>query len=237
MDLSNRGNNMARARNIKPNFYKNYELADCGAYAQLLFSGLWCLADREGLLEDKPRFIKAEIFPYYDVDINGELTKLQRLKFIDRYTENGIDVIEIVNFKKHQSPHHTEKKSELPNRSASACKLKENSLTVTSPLLNGENPPDSLIPDSLIPDSLEKKINKKKNPTFQKPTMEEIETHIIEKKLSVNAQTFFLHYEANGWMVGKNKMKCWKSALSGWDSRQRSSQTPEKEILPKRRVF
>lgn len=143
---------MARARNIKPNFFKNYDLADCGPYAQLLFAGLWCLADREGLLEDKPRFIKAELFPYYEVDINGELTKLQRLKFIDRYTENGVDVISIVNFKKHQSPHNTEKKSELPSRSVNDCFEKKNKITVNPQLDNGGNPPDSLIPDSLIPE-------------------------------------------------------------------------------------
>ena len=152
---------MARSRNIKPAFFKNYELADCGAYAQLLFAGLWCLADRDGLLENKPRLIKAELFPYYDVDINGELTKLQRLRFVELYTENGIDVIAITNFKKHQSPHATEKKSELPKKtesSVSNCISTGNSITVGSPLDNDGKPPDSLslIPDSpiLIPDSL-----------------------------------------------------------------------------------
>jgi hypothetical protein len=155
---------MARARNLKPGFFKNYELADAGMACQLLFQGLWCLADREGRLEDKPRLIKAEIFPYYDVDVNRELTVLARLKFIDRYVIDGIAVIEVCNFKKHQNPHHTEKPSTLPAKliqeagNPHEIKTPDNNgeLTVNSPLVDGEYLADSLIPDSLllIPDSL-----------------------------------------------------------------------------------
>ena len=156
---------MARARNIKPAFFKNYELADAGMVCQLLFAGLWCLADKEGRLEDKPRLIKAEIFPYYDVDINRELTVLARLKFISRYQVGEISIIEINNFKKHQNPHHTEKSSTLPAKiilpektSANPHEIKtcdiHGYLTVSSPSNNGEYLADSLIPDSLIPDSL-----------------------------------------------------------------------------------
>lgn len=152
---------MARARNIKPGFFKNYDLADLGPHAQLLFAGLWCLADKEGRLEDKPRLIKAEVFPYYEVDVNGELTKLERLGFVKRYKAKGISVISIENFKKHQSPHHTERASELPEeeRQNTSEPLPvrtpetHGESTVNPPLEDGGNPPDSPIPDSLIPDS------------------------------------------------------------------------------------
>jgi len=150
---------MARARNIKPGFFKNYELADLGPIAQVLFAGLWCLADKEGRMEDKPRLIKAEIFPYYECDINGELTKLERLGFVERYTECGIAVISVCNFKKHQTPHNTEKASTLPARSSenqhqSTVSEDNGGFTVDSRKSNGGKTPDSLIPDSLIPSSL-----------------------------------------------------------------------------------
>lgn len=149
---------MARARNIKPGFFKNYELADLGPVAQLLFAGLWCLADRKGRLEDKPRFIKAEVFPYYDADVNGELTQLERLGFVKRYMVRGLPFISIVNFLKHQSPHSTEKASELPGEEEAdtaeplPVRTTEDNggLTVDPRKHNGGNPPDSLIPDSLI---------------------------------------------------------------------------------------
>jgi hypothetical protein len=149
---------MARARNIKPGFFKNYDLADLGPLAQLLFAGLWCLADKEGRLEDKPRLIKAEVFPYYEVDVNGELTKLERLGFVKRYKAKGVSVISIDNFKKHQSPHHTERASELPDENESIIAEPSpvrtpeihGEVTVNPPLEDGGNPSDSLIPDSLI---------------------------------------------------------------------------------------
>lgn len=149
---------MARARNIKPGFFKNYELADLGAGAQVLFAGLWCLADREGRLEDKPRYIKAEIFPYYEYDVNGGLTELQRLGLVSRYVVAGVAVIQVCNFKKHQTPHNTEKASTLPEQPAktpieSTTYAANGELTVDSRKSNGGNPPDSLIPDSPIPDS------------------------------------------------------------------------------------
>jgi hypothetical protein len=156
---------MARARNIKPGFFKNEDLSDLGPLAQLLFAGLWCLADRQGRLEDRPRFIKSEIFPYYDCDVNGELTKLERLGFVRRYKVNGMAYIVIDKFKKHQSPHSTEKASELPGEDeadpSAPCQIRatddNGESTVDSRKDNGGNPPDSLIhrfTDSPIPDSL-----------------------------------------------------------------------------------
>lgn len=121
----------------------------------ILFVGLWCLADRDGRLEDRPKRIRAEIFPYREChDINGYLTVLEQLGFIERYQAENHAVIQVVNFSKHQSPHKTEKPSELPAKPAMArvtcnAPLDNESLTVKESLI-----PDSLIPDSLIPDSL-----------------------------------------------------------------------------------
>lgn len=134
-----------RARNIKPGFLKNEDLADLGPFAQLLFIGLWQLADRDGKLEDRPRRIKAEVFPYYDPkpSITNLLNQLSEKKFILRYraTVDGkqSSLIKIINFHKHQSPHHTEKKSIFPD----PCDI-YGELTVNPPSNDGENPPDSL---------------------------------------------------------------------------------------------
>ncbi|SPP31372.1 hypothetical protein ARAF_0496 [Arsenophonus endosymbiont of Aleurodicus floccissimus] len=54
---------MVRARNIKPGFFSNDDLAECEALARLLFAGLWTIADREGRLEDKHRKIKVMVLP------------------------------------------------------------------------------------------------------------------------------------------------------------------------------
>ena len=64
---------------------------------------------------------------------------------------------------------------------------------------------------------------KKKPSRFAPPSIEEIKSVIIEKNYTVNPDVFFNHYEANGWMVGKNKMKSWTAALASWNGREKST--------------
>lgn len=105
---------MARARNIKPGFFKNEVLAELPFEARLLFIGLWTLADREGRLEDRPKRIKAELFPFDGFDVDSMLSRLQSDQFLTRYTVDGARFIQIENFVKHQDPHYKEKASEIP---------------------------------------------------------------------------------------------------------------------------
>ena len=65
-------------------------------------------------------------------------------------------------------------------------------------------------------------INKSKGKTsrFTPPTIQEIEDYIKEKGYSVDAEAFFAFYDSNGWLVGKNKMKSWKSAVTTWAKRE-----------------
>lgn len=146
---------MARARNIKPSFFKNEILGQEDPLISILFISLWSIADREGRLEDRPLRIKAETFPYREIAaplFNGYLTVLARHGFIERYKVGELSIIQIVNFRKHQAPHNTEKPSELPERPI------DSPITVKAPLDNDDltqaKRPDSLFIDSLIPSSL-----------------------------------------------------------------------------------
>lgn len=105
---------MARSRNIKPGFFKNEDLAECSMEARLLFAGLWVLADRSGRLEDRPKRIKGELFAYDSVDVNELLAELVQWGFILRYRVGDDALIQVVNFAKHQNPHHREAGSVFP---------------------------------------------------------------------------------------------------------------------------
>src|SRR5690606_6640904 len=105
---------MARARNIKPSFFANDDLADINPLGRLLFIGLWTIADREGRLEDRPRRIKAEVLPYDDCDVDALLDDLQKHGFILRYAVGGDRFIQVLNFTKHQNPHVKETASTIP---------------------------------------------------------------------------------------------------------------------------
>jgi len=105
---------MSRTRYLKPDFFLDEELADLRIETRMLFAGLWTLADREGRLEDRPKRIKAQIFPWDAVDVEAMLTELAAGLFIQRYEANGKRFIQITNFGKHQRPHIKEAASLIP---------------------------------------------------------------------------------------------------------------------------
>ena len=153
----------------------------------ILFTSLWCLADRCGRLEDRPLRIKAETFPYREnIDINGYLTVLERLGFIHRYSCDGVAIIQVINFKKHQNPHKTEKDSTLPEYSIEICSCP---LTVKEPLNNGSYPADSLLPltDSLNTDSLNTEKPEKPKPKKIEPEKNELPTQDLVEQETWNS--------------------------------------------------
>lgn len=125
---------MPRIRYLKPEFFLDEDLGFITVEARLTFEGLWCHADREGRLEDRPVYLKTQIWPYQDIDVNALLDELSKPKttdpdetFIIRYVINKKKYIQIVNFLEHQKPHHTERKSAIPPP-----------LTVNGTLIDGE---------------------------------------------------------------------------------------------------
>lgn len=136
---------MARARNLKPGFFKNENLAECSPLARLLFAGLWCLADRAGRLEDRPKRIRAEILPYDDGSVDDMLDELHRSGFILRYEVKEQRFIQVLNFAKHQNPHCREPESMI------TAPVEHRACTMPEQEQHGTGPADSLL---LIPDSL-----------------------------------------------------------------------------------
>lgn len=99
---------------MKPGFFQNEQLAELPIPARLLFAGLWCMADREGRLEDRPLRIKMHIFPADMLDVEPLLAGLAENGLIVRYEADGKRCIWIPEFLKHQRPHVKEAASTLP---------------------------------------------------------------------------------------------------------------------------
>lgn len=137
-----------RARNIKPGFFKNEDLSDCSEKARLLFLGLWCYSDREGKFEWRPRKIKAEIFPYENVNIEKILQELNEKNFIYKYDQYGL----VVNFLLHQNPHPHESQSKIPNPKENNKYNQCHGVSMTLQEMQVKCNADSLIPDIRIPD-------------------------------------------------------------------------------------
>lgn len=196
---------MARARNVKPGLFRNEILGVADPLYTLLFEGLWVIADRDGRLEDRPLRIKADVFPYREgLNVDAMLTWLAENGFILRYSVEGKEFIQIIEFAKHQNPHKDERKSEIPPPNLHGA------TTVQQPTIIGTCPADSLIPDSLnlIPDSLIKPAQARKKAT------------------PVDDENFAEAYALYPSRPGSSKA----SALKAWQARLASGVAPEAMI-------
>lgn len=143
---------MARARNIKPSFFQNEELADLPPLARLLFIGLWTVADYKGCLEFRAKRLKVQLLPYDECDIDALTKYLDKSGFVRIYSVTGQRYLKIVNFERHQNPHKNEREagSEIPDMTPeSLCENDVQSIEINLEQ-DGTAPADSLL---LIPDS------------------------------------------------------------------------------------
>ena len=64
------------------------------------------------------------------------------------------------------------------------------------------------------------------NRAFKKPSVEEVKAYCQERNNNVDPERFVDFYESKGWMIGKNHMKDWKSAVRTWEKKE---QKPDKK--------
>ena len=55
------------------------------------------------------------------------------------------------------------------------------------------------------------------NKAFKIPTIQEVEEYTSSRPVSIDSERFHAHYTANGWMVGRVKMKDWRGAVRYWE--------------------
>lgn len=77
------------------------------------------------------------------------------------------------------------------------------------------------------------KESEEKKPRFYPPTLEELKKYIDDNKYNVDPERFIDYYTANGWTVGKNRMKDWKAAVRNWDRSQKSGGRMRQESTAK----
>ena len=77
------------------------------------------------------------------------------------------------------------------------------------------NTKENINTDEIIKENMDSDSTQTAGP-FMPPPREEVQAFIAEQGLHVDASRFIAYYTANGWMVGKNKMKNWKAALRHW---------------------
>lgn len=71
----------------------------------------------------------------------------------------------------------------------------------------------------------EKNINKKR---FIEPTVEQVREYCTRNNYNIDPELFVDYYTANGWKVGRNKMKDWKASVRTWAKNNNNSQSNNK---------
>lgn len=81
--------------------------------------------------------------------------------------------------------------------------------------------------------NIDEQINNKRerDKRFVPPTIEEVRLYCSARNNGIDAEEFVAFYTSKGWMVGKSKMKDWKSAIITWEK----SRSKERKVAPKER--
>ena len=74
-----------------------------------------------------------------------------------------------------------------------------------------------------------KPITKNQEPikrgTFIPPTLQEVTKYCSERRNGIDPQAFLNHYQANGWVRGKTKIRDWKACVRTWEKASKATQT------------
>jgi len=162
------------------------------------FITLLCIQHQKGHLSEKDML---HICGSYDEDVFTKFQKDEHGKFYNIRLEEEVDKRKAYSESRRNN---RKKKEDMNNTSLSYVEHMEN-----------ENENEDL-------------IEKKKVARFQKPTIEQLKEYMTEQGMNDIAENWLNHYEANGWMVGKNKMKDWKASVRTWKTNQKNnSATPQ----------
>jgi hypothetical protein len=124
--------------------------------------------------------------------------------------------------------YETIRKRNSDNGAKGGRPIKPKETQITQPFFQEPKQADSVIDSDSV-------IDIKVNKGFIKPTIQEIEIYMQEKGMENLAERFYYFYEAKGWVIGKNKIKDWKSCVMTWKKNSENNTTTPQVI--NRKVF
>lgn len=85
--------------------------------------------------------------------------------------------------------------------------------------------------ERIVDESLTNREYKKAKPekNIIPPTLEMVKAYCEERNNGIDAETFIDFYESKGWLIGKNRMKDWQSAIRTWEKgrKKQGNQEPK----------
>lgn len=93
---------MARIRTVKPDFWTDAKVGECSVSARLLLIASLNFADDYGGLDRSAKQLKAQAFPYDNIDCEPLVQELIRNGLFVEYEVDGRKYLHIKGFRKHQ---------------------------------------------------------------------------------------------------------------------------------------
>lgn len=225
---------MAERRMMSKKIIHSDAFLDLPATSQNLYFHLLMEADDEGFV-NSPKRIQRTIGA-----TDGDAQMLIAKKFILSF-DSGVIVIKhwrihnYIQSDRFKSTTHNEERAKIEIKGNQAYTLSKNKENVSNlyPTCTPSLGEVSIGEYSLGKDSIGE-YTPAQEKRFTPPTLQEVQSRITEMNYKIDAERFISHYQSNGWMVGRTKMKDWKAALVTWsknEPKQKSNYPPPKQSM------
>lgn len=128
---------------------------------------------------------------------------------IEQQTSNTSRLISVLNWGIYQTC-----EQQIEQQVSNKCATTEQQVSTIQECKNNKNERNNITPISPLGVDGECR--------FKKPTAPEVAEYCIRRNNGISEREFIDHYESNGWMVGRNKMKDWKAAIRTWENKRRA---------------
>lgn len=226
---------MAEGRMLKRNISESRRLAALKTdAARLLWTWIIPFLDSEGRFFSTSDMIKGRVVPrlftFTHRNIPTYIADMARVGLILLYEVDGEKLLQYRKFDVFQKIKKDRESAPLPAPSTPDL------LRINSRVDQDELPTTSGLPASNLNEVNlnEVKGNSGVNPDLDKkipPILSLVEKYCTERKNKISPQKFIDHYTANGWMVGKNKMKNWKAAIRTWEQSNYQNTNVQQPII------
>ena len=183
-------------------------LSNCATWAKPIKSGndVYYWVARQALCKELPLMNLKPDTMYRHLKALAEIGIIEHIK-------DGVkDLVRIT--EKGKSYHHDQKNHYVGNKSESSQNSEINPTKHGNKSENNSEINPTYHTTKLHHTTKHNNIVKSKK--FVKPTHDDIKEYLKEKQQQMDIDYFIDYYESKDWMIGKNRMKNWKSAVNNW---------------------
>lgn len=201
-------------------------------FEEALFYRLIVNCDDFGRFDGRASIIKNRLFPLKEnltlKAVAAAINKLANVGLVVLYEFEGKPYLHLPTWNEHQNVRAKRSKYPSPDEAVNTSAYICNHLQADVPVIQSESESVSLSESNAEVTAVNVGDPPAKVKRFVPPTVEEVQAYCDEKGYSlVSPERFVSYYASNGWMVGKTKMKDWKSAVTGWQSREKERLSKE----------